>query len=197
MSAVVVILEAFISPGPFASSINLLVVSELPFKASDLTFKTISVTSSLTPLIDVNSCNTPSICIAVTAVPLIDESRILLKELPKVSPYPFSKGSAIILAYDLSSLRLTSSFGGLISDFQFLIFTSAVSFYTLLFLGGREPLCGIGVVSFIEIILKPLACKALKAVSLPDPGPFTSTDNIFIPTSKALTAAESAATWAA
>ena len=59
------------------------------------------------------------------------------------------------------------------------------------------PLCGIGVVSFIDIILNPLACKALKAVSLPEPGPFTSTDRIFIPTSKALTAAESAATCAA
>ena len=31
------------------------------FKCNDLTFKTISVTSSLIPLIDVNSCKTPSI----------------------------------------------------------------------------------------------------------------------------------------
>ena len=51
--------------------------------------------------------------------------------------------------------------------------------------------------SLIEIILKPLACKALKAVSLPEPGPLTSTDNTFIPDSKALTAAASAATCAA
>ena len=34
---------------------------------------------------------------------------------------------------------------------------------------------------------------ALKAVSLPDPGPFTSTDKVFIPYSRALDAAESAA----
>ena len=54
-----------------------------------------------------------------------------------------------------------------------------------------------GVVSFIEIILKPLACNALNAVSLPEPGPFTSTDKIFIPTSNAFAAAESAATCAA
>ena len=54
-----------------------------------------------------------------------------------------------------------------------------------------------GVVSLIDKILKPLACKALSAVSLPDPGPFISTDRIFIPISKALTAAASAATWAA
>ena len=56
---------------------------------------------------------------------------------------------------------------------------------------------GIGVVSFIDIILNPLAWSALRAVSLPDPGPLTSTDNIFIPTSSALAAAESAATCAA
>ena len=47
------------------------------------------------------------------------------------------------------------------------------------------------------MILNPLACKALNAVSLPDPGPLTSTDKIFIPYSKALAAAESAATCAA
>jgi len=53
--------EALISPGPFASKISFLVPSEELFKAKDLTLRTISVTSSLTPLIDVNSCNTPSI----------------------------------------------------------------------------------------------------------------------------------------
>ena len=51
--------------------------------------------------------------------------------------------------------------------------------------------------SLIEIILKPLACKALKAVSLPEPGPLTSTERIFIPTSSAFAAADSAATCAA
>ena len=56
------------------------------FIAKFLTFKTISVTSSRTPLIDENSCKTPSIWIAVTAVPLIDDNNILLKEFPKVSP---------------------------------------------------------------------------------------------------------------
>ena len=54
-----------------------------------------------------------------------------------------------------------------------------------------------GVVSFIDKILNPLACKALKAVSLPDPGPLTSTDRVFIPYSKAFEAAESAAICAA
>ena len=51
--------------------------------------------------------------------------------------------------------------------------------------------------SLIEIILKPLACSALKAVSLPEPGPFTSTDKVLMPTSNAFAAAASAATWAA
>ena len=51
--------------------------------------------------------------------------------------------------------------------------------------------------SLIDKILNPLACNALKAVSLPDPGPLTSTDKIFIPNSSALAAAESAATCAA
>ena len=45
-----------------------------------------SVTSSLTPLIEENSCRTPSICIAVIADPCIDERRILLKEFPIVKP---------------------------------------------------------------------------------------------------------------
>ena len=50
-----VIFDAFITPGPLASKINFLVPSELLFSAKDFTFKTISVTSSLTPFIDVNS----------------------------------------------------------------------------------------------------------------------------------------------
>ncbi len=78
--------EALIIPGPLASSISFLVVSDELFKAKDLIFNTMSVTSSLTPLIDVNSWRTPSIWIAVTAVPLIDDKSILLKEFPKVSP---------------------------------------------------------------------------------------------------------------
>ena len=53
-SATGVISEALISPGPFASKTNFFVPSELHFKANDLTFNTISVTSSLTPLIEVN-----------------------------------------------------------------------------------------------------------------------------------------------
>ena len=69
--------------------------------------------------------------------------------------------------------------------------------YTLLFFGGRAPLCAIGVTSFIERILNPLDCKARKAVSLPDPGPFNFTVKVFNPCSCAFVAAVSAAIWAA
>ena len=58
-------------------------------------------------------------------------------------------------------------------------------------------MCGIGVVSLIDKILNPLACNALSAVSLPEPGPLISTVKVFIPYSKALVAAVSAAIWAA
>ena len=79
ISGIGTICEALISPGPLASKINFLFTSELLFKASDLIFRTISVTSSLTPLIELYSCCTPSICIAVTAAPLIDDNKILLR----------------------------------------------------------------------------------------------------------------------
>ena len=59
------------------------------------------------------------------------------------------------------------------------------------------PLCGIGVVSLIDVILKPFDWNALKAVSRPDPGPLTSTDRTLRPCSKAFPPASSAATWAA
>ena len=61
---------------------------------------------------------------------------------------------------------------------------------------GEIKASDIAPVADVEI-LNPLACSALRAVSLPEPGPFISTDKVFIPTSKALTAAESAATCAA
>ena len=79
-------LDALISPGPFASKINFLLPSEELLRAKDLIFNTISVTSSLIPLIEVNSCKTPSICKLVTAAPRIEDNKIRLKELPKVRP---------------------------------------------------------------------------------------------------------------
>ena len=54
-----------------------------------------------------------------------------------------------------------------------------------------------GVVSLIDKILNPLDCKDLRAVSLPDPGPFTWTVSVLKPCSNAFAPASSAATWAA
>jgi hypothetical protein len=54
-----------------------------------------------------------------------------------------------------------------------------------------------GLVSLIDKILNPLACNALNAVSLPEPGPFTSTSIFLRPYSAAFIAASSAATCAA
>ena len=52
---------ALTSFGPLISKIIFFELAEEDFIAKFLTFKTMSVTSSLTPLIDENSCNTPSI----------------------------------------------------------------------------------------------------------------------------------------
>ena len=64
-------------------------------------------------------------------------------------------------------------------------------------MGGLHPLCGIGVISLINVISIPVACIALIAVSRPDPGPFTITSACFIPCSIASLAALSAAVCAA
>src|SRR5262245_11178280 len=63
--------------------------------------------------------------------------------------------------------------------------------------GGRQPLCGIGVTSRIDVTVRPTACKALSADSRPEPGPLTSTSSVRMPCSDAFLAASSAATCAA
>ena len=63
--------------------------------------------------------------------------------------------------------------------------------------GGRQPLCGIGVISRIEVTANPIACKARKADSRPEPGPLTSISRVRMPCSMALRPASSAATCAA
>src|SRR5215472_15071725 len=64
-------------------------------------------------------------------------------------------------------------------------------------LGGRQPLCGIGVTSRIAVIAKPTAWSARSADSRPAPGPLTSISRVRMPCSWALRPASSAATWAA
>lgn len=59
-----------------------------------LRLSTTSVTSSLTPGIDENSCCTPSIWTAVAAAPSIDESKHRRSALPTVVAKPRSKGCA-------------------------------------------------------------------------------------------------------
>src|SRR5579884_347513 len=64
-------------------------------------------------------------------------------------------------------------------------------------LGGRHPLCGMGVTSLISVISKPAACSERIAASRPAPGPLTSTSVDFMPCSIALRATASAAICAA
>src|SRR6185437_7589381 len=68
---------------------------------------------------------------------------------------------------------------------------------TLRFLGGRQPLWGIGVTSEMLLILRPQLLSARTADSRPGPGPPTRTSTFLTPCSWAATPAFSAATWAA
>src|SRR6267378_838780 len=69
--------------------------------------------------------------------------------------------------------------------------------YTRRRLGGRQPLCGIGVRSLIDFTSIPTVDKARTADSLPAPGPLTLTSTDLTPYSLALLAAVKEACWAA
>src|SRR5258705_7642901 len=71
------------------------------------------------------------------------------------------------------------------------------NFYTLLFLGGRQPLCGMGVMSIISDTSIPAWLIVLIADSLPPPGPFTYTFTLRSPKSNAALAQSPAAICAA
>src|SRR3954451_8060980 len=75
--------------------------------------------------------------------------------------------------------------------------STQLSRQTRRFLGGRQPLCGIGVTSRIERMFSPAAASAWIALSRPEPGPCTRTCTRFIPSCSASRAACSAATVAA
>src|SRR3954453_2186298 len=65
------------------------------------------------------------------------------------------------------------------------------------FFGGRQPLCGTGVTSWMLVILRPIALSARTADSRPGPGPLMRTSRFFTPHSCAALPAASAAICAA
>src|SRR5882672_12765297 len=69
--------------------------------------------------------------------------------------------------------------------------------YTRRRLGGRQPLCGIGVTSLMDLISTPAACRARMADSRPEPGPLTRMSSERRPASLATAAAADAACCAA
>src|ERR671927_1209511 len=64
-------------------------------------------------------------------------------------------------------------------------------------LGGRHPLWGVGVTSWMVPTSRPIAPRDRIAVSRPEPGPLTKTSIFFMPCSIARRPAASAAIWAA
>ena len=114
------IISAVTVNGPFTFKLTFLIPSASIRTLIPLTLSIISVKSSLTPGIEENSCSTPCTCKDVIALPWREDNRILLKALPKVTPYPLSRGSAIIVAVNSGLLScLTSNLDGFISSFQF------------------------------------------------------------------------------
>ena len=70
-------------------------------------------------------------------------------------------------------------------------------YYTRRFFGGRQPLCGSGVMSSIDLIVRPADCRAVMALSRPPPGPLTRTSNSLTPNFEAFSAHCWAAHWPA
>ena len=137
------------------------------------------------------------------------------KALPSVSAKPRSSGSASTVAPCASGRRrggssacrawsVLASFSGS-RNAPFMMRTAAAALPRRRRIGscgrsrqtrrrflGRQPLCGIGVTSRIDVTMKPAACSARSADSRPDPGPETSTSSVRMPCSCALRAASSA-----
>ena len=71
--------------------------------------------------------------------------------------------------------------GPVYRDIELKVVDEVSVLYTRLLFGGRQPLCGTGVTSTIEVTLKPRLCNARIAESLPMPGPLTFTRTSFMP----------------
>src|SRR5450759_3657869 len=69
--------------------------------------------------------------------------------------------------------------------------------YTRRFLGGRQPLCGTGVISAMVRTFNPIDCTARMALSRPGPGPLTIRSTSWMPIEMAALIACSAARRAA
>ncbi len=69
--------------------------------------------------------------------------------------------------------------------------------YTRRFLRGRQPLCGSGVMSSMDLTFRPAASSDVIALSRPLPGPLTLTSSSLTPNFLALSAACWAAIWPA
>src|SRR3954454_6978529 len=96
---------AVTSPGPVATrGTSISAASECIRATISLRLRTMSVTSSFTPVIVENSCATPSMRTLVTAAPASDDSRTRRSELPNVEPKPRSSGSIV------NEPRLSSTF---------------------------------------------------------------------------------------
>src|SRR5262245_13927493 len=111
---------AVTTPGPFFFTTMRLGPSPCILIEMSLMLSTMSVTSSRTPAIEENSCNTPSMCTDCTAAPCSEESRIRRSALPSVWPKPRSSGSATSVAKRVASEPgVTCSLFGRISSCQF------------------------------------------------------------------------------
>ena len=100
-------------------------------------FSTISVTSSMTPGMVVNSCCTPSMVARTTAAPWSDERSSRRRELPMVVPNPRSSGSHVNFPYMSLERASRTSCSGRTSSVQLRVLISFSPFciglpYTLL-----------------------------------------------------------------
>src|SRR5260370_5276732 len=96
-------------------------------------------------------------------------------------PSPYLSYSGAVYSHGRPSSRFTTAPRAPIGALS--------GFYTLRFLGGRHPLCGIGVTSLMARTSIPAVLNARTADSRPEPGPETRPSTTRSPLSVALLAA--------
>src|SRR6185312_1619709 len=101
------------SPGESTLRRTVRIPSLSILKGTCLRFRMMSVASSTTPGMGLNSCATPSIRTAVIAAPSIELSSTRRKPVPMVDPNPRSKGWAVNIPYRSVSVSVlaTNRFG--------------------------------------------------------------------------------------